>query len=169
MQYETIVAIGQDSHRFVAEKGTFDNPGGLILGGVQIPGGDPLSANSDGDVILHALTNAVSGYTGVNILGSVADRLCLNQGVTDSREYLKLALSYLGEAKIAHVSLSVECKSPRLSEHIDEIRQSIANLLSIPMSSVGITATSGEGLSAFGRGEGIMVICAISVRRPVDY
>lgn len=118
---------------------------------------------------MHALTNAVSGYTGVNILGSVADRLCLNQGVTDSREYLKLALSYLGEAKIAHVSLSVECKSPRLSEHIDEIRQSIANLLSIPMSSVGITATSGEGLSAFGRGEGIMVICAISVRRPVDY
>jgi len=168
MQYETIVAIGQDSHRFVADKGAIENPGNLILGGVLIPGADPLIANSDGDVILHALTNAVSGFTGVNILGSVADRLCLNQGVTDSREYLMLALSYLGDARIVHVSFSVECKSPRLSDHIDEIKQSIANLLSIPMSSVGITATSGEGLSAFGRGEGIMVICAISVRRPVD-
>lgn len=166
MQYETIVAIGQDSHRFITEKSATGNAGNLILGGVLIPGADPLDANSDGDVILHALTNAVSGFTGVNILGSLADQLCLNQGITDSREYLKLALSYLGDAQIVHVSFSVECKLPRLEGHIDGMKQSIANLLSIPVSSVGITATSGEGLSAFGRGEGIMVFCAISVRRP---
>lgn len=168
MHFETICAIGQDSHRFVADKGTIENPGDLILGGIMIPGADPLVANSDGDVILHALTNAVSGFTGVNILGAVADRLCMEQGITDSREYLKVALSYLGEAKIVHVSFSVECQTPRLSDHMDKIRQSVADLISIPMSSVGITATSGEGLSAFGRGEGIMVICVISVRRPVD-
>lgn len=169
MQYETVFSIGQDSHRFVTDKSAIGNSGSLILGGVLIPGAEPLLANSDGDVILHALTNAVSGFTGVNILGSVADRLCLHQGIKDSKEYLKLALSYLGDARIIHVSISVECRSPRLSDHMDEIKKSIADLLAVPASSVGITATSGEGLSAFGKGEGIMVFCAISVRRPVDY
>ncbi|MFR3992086.1 MAG: 2-C-methyl-D-erythritol 2,4-cyclodiphosphate synthase [Angelakisella sp.] len=57
-------AIGQDSHRFEETPG---KP--LILGGVVFPGEVGLLANSDGDVVLHAITNAVSGITGRNILG----------------------------------------------------------------------------------------------------
>jgi len=66
------VAIGQDSHRFDFD----DKEKQLILGGVVIPGESPLSGNSDADVILHSLTNAISGITGVNILGKVSDDLC---------------------------------------------------------------------------------------------
>ena len=73
-------AIGQDSHRF--EEG-YGKP--LILGGVVFPGETGLLANSDGDVVLHAITNAVSGITGRNILGRVADEMC-QSGITDSAE-----------------------------------------------------------------------------------
>ena len=66
------VAVGQDSHKF-----DFGNLGKkLILGGVVFEDHFPLSGNSDSDVVLHALTNAISGITTVNIIGSVADDLC---------------------------------------------------------------------------------------------
>lgn len=63
---ETLSAVGQDSHRFTEE----EKP--LYLGGVLFEGCRGLAANSDGDVVLHAITNAVSGLTGVNILGEAA-------------------------------------------------------------------------------------------------
>lgn len=144
------VAIGQDSHRFVGEG---DNKK-LVLGAVAIEGCPGLEGNSDADVILHALTNAVSGITCVNILGKVSDDLCLKQGITDSRVYLEKALSFLN-GKIIHVSISIEAQRPKLSTYIDTMRESIAGLLGISAQSVGITATTGEGLTEFGKGNGI--------------
>ena len=149
-------AIGQDSHRFEKSPG---NP--LILGGVEFPGESGLSANSDGDVVLHAITNAVSGITCHNVLGAVADEMC-KKGITDSPEYLKEALKYL-KGKISHISLSIECAKPKISPMIPAMRESIAGLLNILPNQVGITATSGEELTDFGRGLGISVFCIITV------
>ncbi len=154
-------AIGQDSHRF--ELATSDKP--LVLGGVTIPGCPGLSGNSDADVILHAVTNAVSGISGVNILGEISDELCLKKGVTDSRIYLEKALATLTKYSITHLSLSVECKRPKLALHIDTIKTSLAKLLSLQISDIGLTATSGEGLTAFGCGEGIQVFALITAQK----
>ena len=74
----------------------------------------------------------------------------VRHGITDSAEYLQEALQYLNE-KIIHVSISIECKTPKITPKITEIRNSIALLLSISPSMVGITATSGEGLTEFGK------------------
>ena len=147
-------AIGQDSHRFTQE----EKP--LLLGGVLLPGEPGLEANSDGDVLLHALTNAVSGLTGRNILGAPADELC-RAGVTDSRAYLGEALKDLEAlgGRIVHVSFSVEARRPHLAAHIPAIRASVAGLLGIAPAHVGLTATSGEGLTAIGRGEGNQLFC----------
>ena len=93
-------AIGQDSHRFEESLG---KP--LILGGVVFPGEPGLLANSDGDVVLHAITNAVSGITGQNILGKIADEMC-RSGITDSAEYLRKALEFM-QGRVSHVSLSM--------------------------------------------------------------
>ena len=158
----TEFAIGQDSHAF-EKKSDPSKP--LKLGGYVIPdSGLTLKANSDGDVILHALTNAISGITCKNILGAVADELC-KSGITDSAEYLKLALNDLKGSgrELIRISISVEAKKPKLAPHIENIRSSIASLTHIAPGSVGITATSGEGLSAFGRGLGIQVFCAVTV------
>ena len=158
-------AIGQDSHRFDF---TGDKP--LILGGVNFSMRDPslpaLSANSDGDVLLHALTNAVSGITCRNILGKTADEMC-RSGITDSKFYLKEALTDLNALgfKLTHISFSVECKIPKMSPYMDEIRESVSSVTGVPASSVGITATSGEGLTSFGKGEGIFATCIVTAEK----
>ena len=150
------VAICQDSHRI-----DFNNTNKkLILGGIEFDEDFSMDANSDGDVVLHTITNAVSGITCKNILGEVADKMCKN-GITDSEEYLKEALKYLNE-KIAHVSISIECKIPKISPRIEEMRKNIARILNIGVNSVGITATTGEGLTECGKGNGISVFACIT-------
>ncbi|SCW35684.1 2-C-methyl-D-erythritol 2,4-cyclodiphosphate synthase [Ruminococcaceae bacterium YRB3002] len=154
-----ITTIGQDSHRF----GEDNNESGVImLGGVEVPYDHPFVANSDGDVLLHALTNAISGYTGVNVLGGAADKICLEDGIKDSTVYLKEALKSVHGASILHVSATIECLRPKLKAHIPAMKSRIATLLDIPASSVGITATTGEGLTGFGRGEGVQVFVLVS-------
>ena len=149
-------AIGQDSHRFEENRG---KP--LVLGGVLFPGEPGLLANSDGDVVLHAVTNAVSGITCVNVLGGPADALC-RTGITDSAVYLQQALAPL-RGRISALSISVECARPRITPRIPAMRENIARLLGVVPEAVGITATSGEGLTDFGRGLGLSVFCLLTV------
>lgn len=153
------VGIGQDSHRFDFD----DKNKKLILGGVVFEGHTPLAGNSDADVVLHSITNAISGVTCVNILGKISDDLCLKLGITDSSAYLKEAIKYLNENKIVHVSISIECSTPKITPKIPEMRSNISKLLDIPENCVGITATTGEGLTAFGQGKGIQVFSCITV------
>jgi len=68
------------------------------------------------------------------------------------------------KAKIVHVSISVECKRPKLSPFMEDIRLSLSNLLGLSTSSIGITATTGEGLTSFGCGEGIQVFSIITIK-----
>lgn len=151
------VAIGQDSHRF--DIGNKEKK--LILGGIVFEEAPPLLGNSDADVVLHAITNAVSGITCKNILGKVSDDMC-KAGIKDSEEYLKEALKYL-ENEIVHISVSIECKTPMISPRIEEMRKNIARILKINENCVGITATTGEGLTEFGKGNGISVFSCITV------
>lgn len=154
--------IGEDSHR-ISES----NEKALILGGVKFDNENfSLVANSDGDVVLHSLTNAISGATTKNILGKVADDMC-KSGITDSKEYLKEAQKYLGDISIVHVSISIEAKKPKLAKKIPEMRASIAKLLGIKENQVGITATTGEGLTEFGKGYGIFVTTLLSCSKEV--
>lgn len=150
------VGIGQDSHRFDFKEKNKK----LILGGIEFEG-PALSANSDGDVVLHAITNAVSGITCKNIIGKISDDMC-KSGITDSKEYLKEALKYLNE-KIVHLSITIEALTPKISPKVEEMRESIANVLKIEKTQVGITATTGEVLTEFGKGNGISVFAILTV------
>jgi 2-C-methyl-D-erythritol 2,4-cyclodiphosphate synthase len=150
--------IGQDSHRFEDE----DSKKPLMLGGVCIPGCPGLLGNSDADVVLHALTNAISSISGKNILGKISDEMCLQKGITDSKAYLIAALETVHSFRITHVSISIEAKRPKLEPFIDAIKTSIANLISLSASDIGLTATTGEGLTAFGRGEGMQALVIVT-------
>ncbi|MBN1757015.1 MAG: 2-C-methyl-D-erythritol 2,4-cyclodiphosphate synthase [Chitinispirillaceae bacterium] len=157
-------AIGQDSHRFEPE----GSDKTCILGGVTIPGVPGLSGNSDADVILHAVCNALSGLSGQTVLGAVTDRMCLDEGITDSRAYVKKALDTLGAVQLIHLSITIEAKRPHLANHSVAIRESVADLVGIPVEHVGLTATTGEGLTAFGRGEGVAVFVIASAAQSVS-
>ena len=101
------VAIGQDSHRI--DYTNTDKK--LLLGGIEFDEKFSIIANSDGDVVLHSITNAISGITGKNILGKVSDEMC-KKGITNSEEYLKEALKYLNN-RVIHLSISIECQTPK--------------------------------------------------------
>lgn len=156
------VAIGQDSHGFEPEGGSKK----LILAGIGIEDCPGLAGNSDADVVLHAITNAVSGITCVNILGKISDDMCLNKGITNSRAYLAEALKYMEASRILHVSVSIEALRPKLAAYIERMRDSIADLLGISACSVGITATTGEGLTEFGKGNGIFCTVILTAQAP---
>jgi 2-C-methyl-D-erythritol 2,4-cyclodiphosphate synthase len=150
-------AIGQDSHRYAAE-GT-DKP--LILAGVEFPGEDALEANSDGDVVLHAVTRAISGITTVEVLGPKT-KAFLAEGITDSRVYLEEGLKDL-HGTVVHLSVSMECRRPKITPRIPEMRHSLAALLHTDEKNIGITATSGEGLTEAGKGNGISAFAVLTV------
>jgi len=154
------VGFGSDSHRF--EK-NHSKP--LMLGGIKISDTGGLEANSDGDVILHALFNALSQACGGHSIGFYADPL-FKKGIKDSKEYLKIALDMVREAgyRVCNIGIMVEAKHPRISiEKEEEMKKTIARMVGISKQEVGIIFTSGEGLTSFGRGEGILAQAVVSL------
>ena len=152
------VGLGQDSHRFLPA----DTAKPCIIAGVIFEATPGLAADSDGDVVFHAICNAITSLTGVPILGGIAIDLCHKDGITDSSVYLEKALETLVPQKITHLSLSIEGKRPRFQKKTTEMRQKIASLLKLDESQVGLTATSGDGLTEFGLGNGLQCLCILT-------
>jgi len=156
------VGIGQDSHR-IREPASGK---ALVLGGVTLAEAYALEGNSDSDVILHALTNAISGITGKPILGPAADALC-KAGITDSAAYLEKALKDLEGMGygLSHVSVSLECMRPKILPLLSAINARLSELTGLAPGDIGITATTGEGLTDFGKGLGIQAFACVTAMR----
>lgn len=152
--------LGQDSHRF---ENTDSSKLCIIAGQIfeDVPG---FMANSDGDVVYHAICNAISSITNILVLGGIADELCSKDGITNSEYYLKEAYKTLQDQNyvISHVAISLEGKKPLFKKHFEQMRANIAAILHVQPSDVGITATSGEGLSDYGCGDGINCLCIVT-------
>ena len=150
--------LGQSSHRFLPAGSS--KP--CIIGGVIFEGVPGLDSDSDGDVVYHALCKAITSLTGVPILGGIARDLCRKDGITDSGVYLEKALTTLGTQNIVHVALSLEGKRPHLDEKIEMMKQRISSILHLAPASVGITTTTGDGLTDFGCGDGVQCLCIVT-------
>ena len=156
------VGIGQDSHRFLEHSS--GKP--CVIGGVifdQVPG---LDADSDGDVVLHSLCNAITSIIHVPLLGGLCIEMC-KSGVTDSRSYVKKGLEFFKEYEILHVAFTIEGSRPRMQHKSLEIRRSVSQLVDVNIEDVGITFTSGDGLTDFGKGLGLMCYCTLTARKKV--
>lgn len=158
MSQRVRTGIGQDSHRFLPVGSS--KP--CILAGIIFDGVPGFMANSDGDVIFHAICNAITSLTGVLILGDIADDLCLKDGITDSEVYLLEAMKTLGRQEISHVAVTIEAKKPKFKAKLMEMRANIARVMKLDVSQVGITATSGEGLTDFGCGDGLQCFVIVT-------
>lgn len=158
------IGFGQDSHRFSSDK---DRK--LFLGGVEIPGEQGLEGNSDGDAVIHAICRALEQSIGSDSFSIYADKMS-QEGISDSVEYLKKAVSNVKNSgyEINNVGISIEAKKPRISEICGQMKEKLADILQIEISGVGINATSGEELTAFGKGEGIQVFAIVSIRKKVN-
>lgn len=152
------IGLGQDSH-FFSKTET-----GLTLGGIFIKEEMKLEANSDGDVILHAIFNGISQAIGDKSLGAYADPMC-EAGVKDSKKYLEVVFKNMKKKKFKLNSLGImiECKNPKIDPLIPKIRKSLAQITGLNARRIGITATSGEELTVFGRGLGIQCFAIVSL------
>jgi len=158
MKYRT--GIGQDSHRFLQDSAEKK----CIIAGLEFDDAPGLDADSDGDVVFHAICNAITSVSHVPILGGIAIDLCKNEGITDSRIFLNHALESLKDQVVEHVALTIEGKRPRMQKRSLEIRSSVASTMGLNVDQVGITFTSGDGLTSFGKGEGLMCYCILTTK-----
>lgn len=149
--------IGEDSHRFLT--GASAEGTKLTLGGLTVPDCPTMDANSDGDVILHAIGRALATAQNKNF-SELADPLMLS-GTQDSRDYLAPLLS---EAKIQQISLSLECARPKIDPLISDLKSSLGRILKIDDNHIHISAHSGEDLTPFGRGEGIRCLASVTLK-----
>lgn len=162
------VGIGEDSHEF--EKSKLPKtprlrdprPQTFILGGVKISNLPKLQAESDGDVIVHALCNALASAIGEGSLGTYATRLCA-LGKKNSFIYLQHILKKIERRhrRIVQCALNIEGSRPKIDPLAARVKKNISRWLNIPANRIGITAHSGENLTPFGRGEGLR--CQASV------
>jgi 2-C-methyl-D-erythritol 2,4-cyclodiphosphate synthase len=160
------IGLGQDSHR-IKSKGKSKKAKvkkGLVLGGIEVDKNYYPLANSDGDVILHSLCNALSSAIGGNSIGTWADEMCLKKGITDSQKYVKVVMGKIEQKglKVGNVAVAVEAKEPRLPlKTVEKMKKEIGQLLKLKPERVGITFTSGEKLTPFGKGKAIQVLSIV--------
>ncbi len=146
------IGHGFDVHAF--------GPGDAIfLGGVRIPHSQGLIAHSDGDVLLHALGDALLGAAGLGDIGQhFPDSNPEFKGI-DSRVLLRRVIGLLkqGQWQVANADTTIIAQTPRMAPYIASMRQRIAEDLEITSSQINVKATTTERLGYIGRGEGIAV------------
>jgi len=132
---------------------------GLVLGGVTIPCNYALLAHSDGDVLIHALCDALLGAMGEGDIGThFPDSDTRNQD-RDSREFLSHMKSLMdaGSYRLGNADITILAQQPKMSPHTNAMKELIASDLETDVSRVNIKATTTEKLGFVGRGEGIAV------------
>ncbi len=152
------IGQGFDAHAF--------QPGGrLVLGGVEIPHSHSLKAHSDGDVLLHALCDALLGAAALGDIGRhFPDSDPAYAGI-DSRELLRKVYASLSKAgyHIVNADLTLVAQVPRLSPYVDSMCAHIAADLCTEVDSINVKATTTEHLGFTGREEGIAAFAVVLI------
>lgn len=135
----------------------FGGNGPLIIGGVSIPYSMGLIAHSDGDVALHALTDALLGAAALGDIGKLFPDTDMQYKGADSRGLLRQAFALIQEKgyKVGNVDVTIIAQAPKMRPYIDEMRAVIATDLACSIEQVNVKATTTEKLGFTGRGEGI--------------
>lgn len=152
------IGQGFDAHRFA--------PGArLVLGGVEIPSELGLEAHSDGDCLLHAITDALLGAAGLGDLGRHFPNTDPALAGVDSRRLLADVLARLrdGGYRVGNVDSTIIAQKPRVSPYIERMRAVIAADLAVDHERVNVKATTTEGMGFTGRGEGIAAMAVVTL------
>ena len=144
--------IGYDVHAFGAGRP-------LILGGVEVPHDAGLDGHSDGDVLTHALIDALLGAAALGDLGRHFPADDTNEGA-NSLELLRQAVELVRQSGYAvlNVDATVIAMSPKISPHVDAMRLALADAMAVNRGAVSVKATTADRLGAIGRGEGIAAL-----------
>ena len=156
------IGHGYDVHAF-GEPGT---GAGIVLGGVRIPHRRGLLAHSDGDVVLHALCDAMLGAAAAGDIGvHFPDTDPANENI-DSRKLLRRTAALVRERGyvLGNADITIIAQAPKMAPHIDAMRAAIAADLGVAAERIGVKATTTEGLGFIGRGEGVAVHALVLIQ-----
>ena len=156
MMYRT--GFGYDCHRLV--------PGGqLILGGVRIDCGRRLVGHSDGDAVLHAVTDAILGAIGEDDIGELFPDSDQRWAGADSAVFVREAVELAGRAgyRVANCDVTVVLEAPKLKPHKEQMKRRIAALLGTEVGAVAVKAKTNEGIGFVGGEEALAAMAVVLV------
>lgn len=160
------VGIGFDIHRLIASQ----ESAGIPLGGIRVPCQWEVQAHSDGDVLLHALTDACFGALSLGDIGEwFPDSDATNRN-RRSTEFVKVALSQLAKRgfRVSQLDSIVYLEKPKLGSYREAIRASLAGLLELEPCRIGVKAKTMEGLGPIGEAKAIAAHVIITVEPNSD-
>ncbi len=150
------IGTGYDSH-------VFEDGRRLVLGGVEIPDCPGLKAHSDGDVLAHAVIDALFGAAALGDIGGHFPDSSPQWKGADSMRLLRAAAAEVAAAgySIGNVDATVVCERPRLAPYREDIRKSLADAMGIDVGRVSVKGKTNERMDDVGAGLGIAVHAAV--------
>ena len=152
------VGIGYDIHRLVEERK-------LYLGGIEIPYVKGLIGYSDGDVVLHAISDAILGALSLGDIGGHFPNTDPQYKDIRSKEILKKVLAMVTERNftVNNVDTTISAEEPKLFPFKEKMAATVADILGIQKDKVNIKATTNEGVGAIGRGDAIAAYAVVTL------
>ncbi|MDR1413695.1 MAG: 2-C-methyl-D-erythritol 2,4-cyclodiphosphate synthase [Puniceicoccales bacterium] len=152
------IGIGYDIHRLVPGRK-------LVLGGITIEHSKGLLAHSDGDVLIHAISDAILGALALPNIGEAFPNSEAWTKDIDSKEILRYAKGKMinFNCEISNLDATIIAQEPQLARHITSMRSSLAEILDLETDSIGLKATSSEGLGEIGHGAAIAAIANVII------
>lgn len=156
-----VIRVGQgyDVH-------AFEDGDHIILGGETIPYSQGLKAHSDGDVLLHALCDALLGAVALGDIGHHFPDTDEKWSGADSRVLLRAVRELVQPYKISNVDCTIVAQAPKMAPYIKAMRENIADDLLLEIDAVSVKATTTEHLGFTGRKEGIACFATCLVTKP---
>ena len=154
------IGQGYDVHRFT--EGDC-----LVLGGASIPFHKTFLAHSDGDVLLHALCDALLGACGLGDIGRHFPDADAKYHKVDSRNLLRHVMTLLQQQgyRVENADMTIVAQAPKLAPYIEQMQQNIAHDLQVDVSQINVKATTTEGLGFAGRQEGIAAYAVVLIHK----
>ena len=166
LQMEIRSGIGFDVHRFSSEISETNH---IILGGISIKSERKLESHSDGDVLIHALVDAILGSIGAGDIGIHFPPSETKWKNADSCLFLEFANKLLQDKNghINNIDITVICEDPRMGPYREKISHNLAKILNINENRINIKATTTEKIGFTGRKEGIAVQAIVTISLPM--
>lgn len=154
------VGLGQDMHRLVKERR-------FILGGVDIPAKRGELGHSDGDVLAHAVCDALLGATTLGDMGELFPSTDAIWKDFDSMSMMRSVYSMVKQAgwRLLNLDCVICCEQPKIVSYRDSIRQNLAQVLEVPVDNVFVKGKTGEGLGPVGRGRAVEALAVCLLER----
>ena len=150
------IGQGFDAHRF-------SETGRLVLGGVEIPFDKGMEAHSDGDVVIHALCDAILGALALGDIGQHFPDSSESYKGIDSRILLRHVVELMQQQQygIQNIDVTIIAQAPKLAPHLPAMREILADDLETSLENVSLKATTTENMGFTGRGEGIASLAVV--------